>query len=358
MPLIRHDSSKPGRLPGLVVAVLVAVPGLTACTETAEVDAAGEAYEAYLEGMTFYVRGGESNLRQAIDLFSQAVEIDSTSALAHAGLARAYTSIGGNYNILAPEASWPAAREAADRAVRLDDGLAEAHLAQAYVEAGADWDWTGAEQAYQRALNLDPENIEALYGYTWFLNGLGRSEEAAAIAARATDLAPGSTDPFLLYLTTGDAAEAKAAAGNLIAADPSNPSGYWAAALIHTWEGEYEQAAERLQQQIPLMQGDVVDEVALLGHVYGRMGREDDARAMLERLDEVAADGRYVSPVLKAWIHSGLGEAAEAVDWLRTGFEMHAHRSGLDMGAFSYLFDPIREDPGFQELLQELDLRR
>lgn len=338
--------------PWLLVAVLL----IAGCAETA--DTGSDAESLHIQAMASYGQGGEPALRTAIDLFSQAIAHDSSYAPAWAGLSRAYTSIGGDFNILPPDESWPPAREAAEMAVRLDDALAESHLARAQVLAGADWDWTAAELAFQRALELDPVNVEVLMSYAWFLHGLGRKEQAAAFVGRAREIAPASADPFLTYAVTGDAEGQLAAAGETIAANPTDPQGYWVSALIHTWEGEYEQAAERLEQQIPLMNGDVVDEVALLGFVYGRMDRADDARAMLVRLDEVSADGRYVSPVLRAWIHSGLGEAEEAVTWLRRGYEVRAHRSGLGMNGFSEVFAPIRDDPGFQQLLAEMGLAR
>lgn len=338
----------------IVPSLLAVLLSIAACTEPADTGASAEAL--YAQGMASFEQGGEPALREAIDLFSRAIAADSAFAPAWAGLSRAYTNIGGNFNIMPPEESWPRAREAADMAMRLDDSLAESHLARAYVLEGADWDWAGAELAFQRALEIEPANIEALTGYAWFLHNLGRSEQARPYAERANELAARPVDAFLTYVVTGDVEGQIAAAGEAITAAPGDPNGYWVSALIHAWEGEYERAAERLEQQIPLMNGDVVDEVALLGYVYARMGRTDDARAMLERLDEVAAAGRYVSPVLKAWIYSGLGETAEAVRWLRLGFEARAHRSGLDMNSFSEVYAPIRENSGFQQLLEEMGL--
>lgn len=342
-----------GKVPGVLLRSTMLI-GILACAETGNREA--DPHSPYAEGVALYRAGGEGNLRQAIERFSQAAEVDSTYAPAWAGLAKAYAAIGGNYNILSPEDSWPAARAAASNAVRLGDGLADAHLAQALVSEGADWDWTSAERSYQRALALEPDNVEALNAYAWFLYGLGRPVEAEASARKAAGLDPTSADLFILYLTAGDPAAQIDAAAAAIAADPTNPSGYWTSALIHTWEGEYERAVDMLQQQIPLMEGDVVDEVALLGFVYGRMGREQDARAMLGRLDEVAAEGRYVSPVLRAWVHSGLGETEEALDWLQAGYDARAHRLGLGIKGFSVIYDPIREDPRFRTMLQSLDL--
>ena len=338
--------------PTRVFLLLATFAGLAACAERAAVDPAAQ--EQYLQGMALYTQGGEANLRQAIEHFTRAVEIDSTFARGYAGLSRAYAAIGGNYNILAPEESWPQAKSAADRALALDENLAEAHLAQANVIAGRDWDWAGAELAYQRALELDSTSAEILMEYAWFLHAIGRVDDASAMLAKASALEPSAGNPFLTYRTTGDAAEPIQAANALITSAPDNPYGYWQLALIQTWEGDYAAAAQALLQQIPLMDGDVVDEVALLGFVYGRMGQEADARRMLQRLDEVAAEGRYVSPVLKGWIYSGLGDRDSALLWVLRGYEAHAHRSGLGLRGFGALFEPIRDDRRFSRMLEEM----
>jgi adenylate cyclase len=341
-----------------IAVVAIALVGLSACAEQVD-DTEAAANEEYLLGMEYYQQGG-SNLRQAIDHFTRSVDLDSTFALGYAGLARAHASIGGQFNVLSPEQTFPKAKEAAEKAVALDDDLAEAHLAQAYVKDLGDWDWTGAEREYQRALELDSANVEILTSYAWFLVNTKRADEAAALVEKARDLAPAAwtATAQLDYLITGNAVGPVQLVKDLIEADPNNPAGYWWLGNIYTQEGDFEGAAEQLQKQIPLMEGDVVDEVALLGHVYGRMGREEDARRMLERLDELSDEGRYVSPVLKAWIHSGLGEAEEAVAWLREGYEARAHRSGLQMNGFSFVYEPISEDPSFVSLLEEMGLPR
>ncbi len=139
----------------------------------------------------------------------------------------------------------------------------------------------------------------------------------------------------------------------MIASEETRVGGHWASANIYTGEGQYDQAVEHLQKQIPLMEGDVVDEVALLGHVYARMGRDAEARQMLDRLDELSGAGRHVSPVNKAWIHAGLGQVDETLALLREGIETHANRAGLDMTVFAYLFEPVSGDPGYGALLKQ-----
>ena len=104
------------------------------------------------------------------------------------------------------------------------------------------------------------------------------------------------------------------------------------------------------------MKGDEVDEVALLGNLYGRTGRRAQALEMLERLDELSRQGKYVSPALKAWIYAGLKERDKAILWLTKGYETRAHRMGLDIMWFKYVFEPIADDPRFKELLRKMNL--
>jgi tetratricopeptide (TPR) repeat protein len=334
--------------------LLIALLVCSACTDTATTEPDMSA--VFASGMELLSGGGEANLREAINVFSSCVELAPDYAPCHAGLARTYASISGNYNIMSPDEAWPTARRAAEKAVELGGDLAVAHLALAEVIAGQDWDWASAERHYQHAVALDSTDLETLISHAWFLYCIGRHDESSATVVRLRELDPEYSDPNLEHLLTGDSGRAKEESAALIGSDPENPGGYWISANIHAREGEYEQAAEHLLNQIPLMDGDVVDEVALLGHVYARMGRTEEARQMLERLDELSREGRYVSPANRAWIHAGLGEVDETLDLLRQGIETRANRCGLDMKGFAYVFEPLSGDVRFGELLEEIGL--
>jgi Tfp pilus assembly protein PilF len=337
-----------------VLTVLAVALACSACRDAATTDSDASAMLA--RATDLFEQGGETNLREAINVFKGCVQAAPDYAPCYAGLARTYTSIGGSYNIMVPDEAWPAAREAAEKAVALDDELAAAHLALAEVIAGQDWNWTAAEGQYQRAIELNSDDLQTLMSHAWFLYNVGRHDEASATVARIRELAPEFSPFYLEYLLTGDVDRAKNEVEELIASDLQNPNGYWVSANLHAREGEYEEAAEQLQKQIPLMAGDVVDEVALLGHVYARMGLEVEAREMLERLDALPGEGRYVSPVNKAWIHAGLGEVDQTLDLLREGIETRAHRSGLGMTGFAFVYEPISDDPRFGALLDEIGL--
>ena len=335
----------------IVIAFLV----LSACTKKANVEI--QAQKAYSQGLEYYNKGGESNLLQAIEYFSKSIEIDSNFALAYASLANTYSSIGGGYNILAPEETWPKAKEAAEKALALDKELPEAYSALAHVKIGYEWNWAGAEEEFKRALELKPNSVDILLEYAWFLNRINRPNEALALAEKAQESDPHSP-PVTAYMNFhfGETEKTKQLVKKKLDSDPQNPYLHWRISVIYTKEGLYEEAEKHLIIQIPLMNGDVVDEVALLGHVYGRMGRKEEAMKQLVKLDELSEKGRYVSPVLKAWIYSGLSEKDEAIAWLQKGYENHAHRMGLGLISFNFLFEPIRNDPRFKELLQKMNL--
>ena len=332
--------------------LVVAVLSCSACADSATTES--DTVDMFARGMELVSQGSEPTLREAIDVFSSCVEVAPDYAPCHAGLARTYSSMSGGHSIMPPAEAWPAARQAAEKAVELDGNLALAHVVLAGVIAGQDWDWAGAEREYLRAVELAPNDIGTLIRHAWFLFSIGRDEEALTTIARLRELE--FSDPYLEYRLTGDAERAKEAAAELIVSDPENPEAYWGSAVLHAGEGDFEQAAEHLQKQIPLMDGDAVDEVALLGHVFARMGRDAEARQMLERLDELSSEGRYVSPANKAWIHAGLGEVDETLSLLREGIESHANRSGLQMRYFAFVFEPISDDPRFSTLLEELGL--
>ena len=323
-------------------------------------DVSTEARRIYLKGIECLEKGGEPNLLKAMEYFNRSVAVDSSFAPGYAGLSRAYSSIGGTFNILAPDATWPKAEEAAQKAIALDDDLAEAHVALALVKEGKDWDWTGAEIEYERAVALDPQDIELILPYAYYLVLLGRDKEASAWAEKARRLDPDS--PGIKGYETwvkareGNAAEAISQTREQIASDPGNPYLYWRLAGIYARVGAHEKAVEQLKLQIPLMGDDVVDEVALLGYLYGRMQRRADALNMLEQLNEIAAQGRYVSPVLRAWVYAGLGDSDTALSWLEKGYETHAHRAGLDLKVMDYIFESMREDPRYVALLKKMNL--
>jgi tetratricopeptide (TPR) repeat protein len=317
-----------------------------------------EAYEAYLLGRHYYSSGLEQDLKKAIKYFERALEIDSSYGLAYAGLAEAYATLGA-LNILPPEDAWHNARSAAEEALAIDKGLAEAHTSLAFVKTIYDWDWGGAEKEFKEALKINPNCVVAHEDYSLFLRALERYDEALSLIERALKLDPHSF--FVKFLRAlclyyaGQKNEAIQLAKKEIDSDPNqvNPLWYWCLANFYAGEGRYEEALALIQTQINLMEGDVSDELGFLGYLYGRLGRKAEALEQLEALDELAAKGRYVSPVTRSLVYIGIDDKKQAFACLDEGFQTHAvQMSGLKA---EFFFDTLHDDPRFEELLKRMD---
>ena len=136
--------------------------------------------------------------------------------------------------------------------------------------------------------------------------------------------------------------------------DPDNPLWYWCLANFYAGKGMYEQALTPLKTQMGLMGDDLNDELGLLGYLYGRLGRKGEALRQLEALDELAAKGRYVSPVNRSCVYIGLDDKDQAIAWLEKGYERRAGFWMLSLKA-RFIFDPLRDDPRFEDLLRRMN---
>jgi len=317
-----------------------------------------EAYDYYLLGNQALNTGSEAGIREALEYFTRALEIDRDFAEGHAGAAKTYASLG-YFNILPPAETWPLAEEEAKTALALNENLAEAHGTLARVRAWFEWDWAGAKEEFRRAIELNPSDAEVREWFALFLGSIGESGEAIQQAAQAVVLNPRSVLARFFQMSTlayaGRIAEARALAEAAIEEDPLEPVFYWWIAVSRSSEGEYERAIPALLTQIGLMGGDVSDELGFLGYLYARNGQPSQAREVLERMNDRVREGVYVSPVAFAWVHIGLDDHEEAMAWLNRGFDSRANwMLTLDVHP---VFQSIREDPEFVELERRMGLR-
>ena len=148
-----------------------------------------EAYQLYLQGLFYWNKWTEEGFRKATDYFNQAVEKDPNYAQAYAGLADTYNFLGES-GYTAPQQVWQNAKSAAMHAVKLDDALPEAHISLALVRESYDWDWTGAESEFKRAIQLNPNYASGHQWYGDFLTRMGRFDEARVELKKAQDLDP------------------------------------------------------------------------------------------------------------------------------------------------------------------------
>jgi TolB-like protein len=315
------------------------------------------AYDYYLLGRHALHTGAELGIRSAIDHFDEALRVDPTYAPGHAGLAEAYAALG-YFNVVPPEQSWPLARAAAERALALDEGLAEAHTTLARVRAWFDWDWAGAEQEFRRAIALNPDDAESRQWFALFLAGIQEHDESVTQATRAVALDPRSLLARFFQMSSlvfaGRRDEALSLAERATADEPNEPLYHWFVALVNSSEERFEDALPPLLRMIDLMGDDVSDELGHLGYIYGRMGREAQAHDVLRRMTERSSGGAYVSPVAVSWVYIGLGDNDQAFAWLERGYDTRAN--WMLFLRVHPLLNPARSDPRFQDLAARMGL--
>ena len=327
--------------------------------EAAEVSAgteSPEAYQLYLTGRYHWNQRTEAGLKKATAYFEQAIERDPAYARAYSGLADSYTTLG-YLSHLAPRDVFPRANEAATRALRLDATLTEPHTSLAYVRFYHDWDWTGAEAEFRRALTLNPSYATAHHWYAVYLTAMGRFEEARAAIGRAQALDPTSliinTDlGFVLYYSR----QYDAAIQQLQMVTEMNPQ----FPLAHFWLGrayqekrKHDDAIAEFRRIESALHGWPVVRAAI-GHVQGVSGRTREALETLAGLEQLAKE-RYVTPYGVALVHAGLGDTDQALAWLARALGDRSH--WLVWLRLDPRLDALRADPRYADLLLRVGLR-
>jgi TolB-like protein/DNA-binding winged helix-turn-helix (wHTH) protein/Tfp pilus assembly protein PilF len=313
------------------------------------------AYELYLKGRFFWDKRTKRGLEQAIQYFQQAIDTDPNYALAHAGLADSYALLD-DWGETAPRDSFPKARAAAQKAIALDDSLAEAHVSLAMVREAYDWDWIAAEQEFKRAIELNPNYATAHQWYGLFLASMGRFSEAEAEVRRARELDPLSAIVNMalpeVYTWARRDDDAIAEYKKIIAMDPSFPGAYGNLSYLYEKKGMYSEALEQEQRHSTLV-GDA-EYFTKLQKAYSASGFTAVVREGLRKDLEDRARGKYSNPTGIASQYAMLRDEAHTLEWLQKGYEEHS--SGMQYLAVDPQFDFIRSNPRYQYWLNVLNL--
>jgi DNA-binding winged helix-turn-helix (wHTH) protein/TolB-like protein len=314
-----------------------------------------EALDAYLKGRYFWNRRTHADLKAAIDYFSDAIEKDPTYALAYAALADAH-SLHADYNGAPANEAYPKAKDAALKALELDDELAEAHTSFAYVRMSYYWDWQGAEDGYRRAISLNPNYATAHQWYAEYLTAMGRFDEALAETRRAREIDPLSPiinagEVWTLYFARryDEAIER----GRRIA--EMNPQ----FAEIHEYlkrcydqKGMYREAITARQTRRKLV-GLHATENAVLKDAASADNATDYWK---KRLEQEIEEGRSES--LEAFnmaeIYAPLSEKDIAFEWLEKAIKNRDYEVMYLRVAPN--LDPLRADPRFADALRRVGL--
>jgi TolB-like protein len=311
-----------------------------------------EAYRMYIYGRFYRNKRTEAGSRMAIKYFEEAIALDPNYALAYAGLSEGYIGLAV-FDAMSPRDALPKAREAAVKALEIDDDIAESHVALAHFKAQLGRDWPGAEREYQRAIELNPGYADAYRLYAYLLMGARRADEAYARINQALKIDPTSV---IFNYTLG---------------------------ILHYWARRYDQAVEQLRKTIDLepshwvahywlaqvyaqmgMYGEALSEAQkardlsgdaglswVVGYVYAVAGRRAEAQQQIDALLKLSKQ-RYVSPYDIAEIYAGLADKDQAFTWLEKANEEWSPR--MEFLNVNPALDILRSDARFTTLIKRL----
>ena len=310
-----------------------------------------EAYLLYLQGRFLVKRSNEADYKQAINYFEHAIATDPKFALAYSGLAEAYSGLGFQGMMLSREAR-PKAREFAEKALELDNTLAEAHLVTGRILRTYDWDAKGAEKEYRRAIELNPSLVEAYTSNALLLMSIGQFEEAIAEAKRALTLDPlsGSTAGYAgtIFLYCGQYDDAVKQYTRALALDPEAAYAHNNLGLAYVQKGMFDKGIEEMQKARESKNAQVLSDLA---YAYARAGRFEELREILKRsLSEVEKNPELALVVASSY--ANLGDRDRAIDWLERA--RRDHLASLVTINNNFVFEKIRSDPRFQVLLKKI----
>src|SRR5947207_1177334 len=280
-----------------------------------------EAYQLFLNGRFHHRKLTPPEIKKGIAYLQQAIDTDPSYALAYTEISRAYTALAlaGDMN---PGEVLLKAKAAAQRAVEIDDALAEAHSSLGSVFFWHDWNWKGAEEHFIRALELDPNSSIAHFGYADFLSKMERSEEALAEIKRAREIEPFS--PFIntfeaWFLAAGQPDAAMERVGIAIDLDPNFFFAHWIAAEIYKGKKMYPESIAESRLAKSLSPHQTWSDVGL-AYTFVETGQLNESRAILNEMLRLS-ESRWVPPYHIALVYNALGETDQALAWLEKGYQ-------------------------------------
>jgi DNA-binding winged helix-turn-helix (wHTH) protein/Flp pilus assembly protein TadD len=309
------------------------------------------AHQDCLKGRYFYNKMTEEDLRKSVAYFEAALSADADYAPAYAGLADTH-ALFAFLGIAPARDALRRANEFAQAALRIDDTLAEAHVALAGVKKLYHWDWSGAEGEYQKALRLNPNYARGHQLYAGHLSAMGRPEEALQEIRRALELDPLSLVvnmemAWMLYMAR-DFQGAVEQSWRTLTMDAKFAPAQNTLGLAYEQLGMQEEGIVELQNA-RACSGDHPATEAALGHAYARAGRLREAEEALQALQR-RSQTRFVSPYWLSILHVALGEYAPALDLLEQA--QQDRDVWLVWLKVEPRFDPLRGNPRFKALLR------
>jgi len=313
-----------------------------------------DAYQLYLKGRYYWNKRTGENLYKAISLFQQAIDKDPNYALAYGGLADSYILLE-DYSARPTSEIIPPARAAVSRAVQIDDSLPELHATLAEIHV-ANWEWAEAENEFKRSISMNPNYPTAHHWYSNYLRTQNRFDDALKENKRAQEL-----DPLSLvissvlaqhYLNANQPELAVVECRKSIELDPNYPSSHNYLGLAYLRLQRPEEAIVELQKSVDLSHR-FPRRLRVLGYAYAVLGKRAEALAIAKELEQKFAAHEGLGQDVAA-VYAALKQDDQAFAWLEKDFQ--AHSGLLPQISWNPIFDTIRGDPRFNDLLRRMGL--
>jgi tetratricopeptide (TPR) repeat protein len=321
-----------------------------------------EATELLFKGVFACGRQSYQSYSEAINYFEQAIRKQPDFALAYSKMSFYYLQflwVGP----LAPREFMPKAEEAARTALRLDEGLAEAHAVLGTILYQYHWNWSAAETEFRRAVDVNPNSADSHRMFAFFLRAAGRSQEASAQGQRARELDPLPVQRLgILARADGKYDQAVKEGRDVLEKDPQRPRAHFQLGVTYVEKGDFNEGIAELETAVKLSQDLEGPKapgnprfIAYLGYANAAFGKRGEAQEILDKLESLSRQ-QYVTPVGIATIHMGLGEKEKALASLEEAYQ--AHDGDLIGIPRDHRWDTLHSDPHFQDLLRRVGLAR
>ena len=314
-----------------------------------------DAYQLYLKGRSYWNRRTAADMWQAVEHFNAAIELDDQYATAYAGLADSYSHLGmSTYSGAPADEVLPLAKDALLRALELDNEIAEAYAALGFIRTWYDRDWVGAEQAFERAIALNPNYAPAHQWYSHYLVARGDYDEAVAQIRKALELDPRS---LIIHAVASGVLSAAGRHDDAIAeakyALEINPNFWFAQTTLadaYARKSMYPEALEAAAKAVNIS-NRAISALSVQGWLYGLTGDNVRAMELLQELERRSAT-EYVSPLNLAYVRISLGQDEQALDDLE--------RAVPDLSLLylntDFAYDTLRSNPRFKAIVQQMNL--
>jgi TolB-like protein/class 3 adenylate cyclase/cytochrome c-type biogenesis protein CcmH/NrfG len=314
-----------------------------------------EAYDLYLKGRYYWNTRLPGNLMLGMECFFKAIDMDPGFALSYAGIADSYHLLA-SYGLLEPKIGFPRAKDAAVKAIDIDDNLAEGYNSLAAINLLFDWNWDEAEKVFIKALNLNSNYVQT---YSWYALNLSinkRFDEAISLLNKAIALDPLSaitrTDLGQVYYHHGDYNRAVEEYQKSLNLDSTYAYTYAYLGQTYAIQGQLNKAEKAFSYAIELTEGKDPATLAGLAYVFARKNDTSKATAIISQLNNIGND-LYIHPTYLAIIYLALGNREEALAWLERGYQEQSE--WMIFLQVEHMLDPLRSEEGFVELVKKMN---